>query len=265
MNLYEFGSSSPVTYGDPLGLYVDTTSFSDDIFCYAQQLEVRQRMMQRLPPLIWGQMGPLYSLSQLLNWLINNIPANLSFSGALNLAFAMPNVIAKIMPLLQNVDLLSLSANFFAGLGDIISFGITRDIRKSLGWNDVVDTNSWAYTTGKIGGYIWWTVLTAKIGALAYQKYLALPKPGYYGGYYFGSYPLQKMQARGISIKGALDAIQDAYLVISKYGKYGQLQKAYWGYSGITTIVERGYKIVTVYPGIKGVKLPLPKFFPRLW
>jgi hypothetical protein len=44
-----------VTYGDPLGLYVDTTSFSDDVFCYAQQLEVRQRMMQRLPQLIWGQ------------------------------------------------------------------------------------------------------------------------------------------------------------------------------------------------------------------
>jgi hypothetical protein len=68
-----------------------------------------------------------------------------------------------------NLDWLNLKniSDFFAGMGDVISAGLglplgytfipisTGDIRNWLGWNDVVDPSSTAYSIGQVGGYAW--------------------------------------------------------------------------------------------------------------
>ncbi|MDW8321235.1 MAG: RHS repeat-associated core domain-containing protein [Armatimonadota bacterium] len=46
--------------------------------------------------------------------------------------------------------------NFFAGMGDTISFGLTERVREWLGVNDVVDYSSGWYIGGELTGYAWW-------------------------------------------------------------------------------------------------------------
>lgn len=46
--------------------------------------------------------------------------------------------------------------NFFAGMGDAISFGLTDCVRNWLGTNDVVDHRSGWYKGGEVAGYAWW-------------------------------------------------------------------------------------------------------------
>jgi hypothetical protein len=53
---------------------------------------------------------------------------------------------------------------FAAGFGDTISFGATRWLRRSGGYNHVVDTKTGSYFSGEVAGYIHAT-LTAGAGA----------------------------------------------------------------------------------------------------
>ncbi len=46
-------------------------------------------------------------------------------------------------------------SDFSAGFGDTISFGLTRKFRQWQGYDDVVDTDSGAYTVGEYSGYAW--------------------------------------------------------------------------------------------------------------
>jgi hypothetical protein len=47
------------------------------------------------------------------------------------------------------------SANYSAGFGDTISFGLTDWIRDQLGSNSVIDKCSDAYNAGELSGYAW--------------------------------------------------------------------------------------------------------------
>jgi hypothetical protein len=44
------------------------------------------------------------------------------------------------------------ASNFFAGMGDTISFGLTQRVRRWLGYDDVVDNRSGAYQWGQVAG-----------------------------------------------------------------------------------------------------------------
>ncbi len=54
-------------------------------------------------------------------------------------------------------DWLTNAANYSAGFGDTITFGITYSIRNYFGSNDVVNINSGYYTGGEVSGYVFAT------------------------------------------------------------------------------------------------------------
>ena len=71
------------------------------------------------------------------------------------------------------LDWLDNTANFFAGVGDSLTFGITDQIREWLGVNDVVDKASLAYRVGEyteVGAEIALTGGAKALTHLAYKK-----------------------------------------------------------------------------------------------
>lgn len=62
---------------------------------------------------------------------------------------------------------LDATADFFAGLGNTISFGLTDKIRDWIGANDAVDKSSSAYQAGGVAGYIWWFASGGAVGGRA--------------------------------------------------------------------------------------------------
>jgi RHS repeat-associated protein len=77
-------------------------------------------------------------------------PDPISFFGGSNFyAYTGNNPAYFVDPL--GLDAVDVAANFSAGFGDVVSFGITNYIRSNLGTNTVVDQCSIAYSFG------WWT------------------------------------------------------------------------------------------------------------
>ncbi|HKA22652.1 MAG TPA: RHS repeat-associated core domain-containing protein, partial [Blastocatellia bacterium] len=64
-------------------------------------------------------------------------------------AYTENNPIYFVDPL--GLDAIDVAANYAAGFGDMLSFGITRYVRSELGVNNVVDQCSTAYSAG------WWS------------------------------------------------------------------------------------------------------------
>jgi RHS repeat-associated protein len=77
------------------------------------------------------------------------------------------NPIMRVDP--DGEDWLDTATNFFAGMGDAITFGLTDKIRDWIGVNDVVDHNSGAYKGGKIAGYAWWVAFNVTGYATGYE------------------------------------------------------------------------------------------------
>ncbi len=74
----------------------------------------------------------------------------IGFSGGTNFyTYVGNNPVYFVDPL--GLDALDSAANYAAGFGDMVTFGITNYIRGRLGTNDVVDQCSTAYSAG------WWT------------------------------------------------------------------------------------------------------------
>jgi len=84
--------------------------------------------------------------------------ANNPYAPQTNLdAYAQNNAVNGIDPYgLYSIDnFIQDVANFSAGFGDTISFGLTDWIRDQMGTNYVVDKCSGVYTTGEVSGYAW--------------------------------------------------------------------------------------------------------------
>jgi RHS repeat-associated protein len=74
----------------------------------------------------------------------------IGFSGGTNFyAYVGNNPVYFVDPL--GLDALDSAANYAAGFGDMVTFGVTNYIREGLGVNHVVDQCSTAYSAG------WWT------------------------------------------------------------------------------------------------------------
>ena len=68
---------------------------------------------------------------------------------------------------INGLDYVDTAANFAAGYGDTLSFGITNNIRNSLGTNQYVDKASSAYQAGEIGALATSTAIGGISGAKA--------------------------------------------------------------------------------------------------
>jgi len=91
--------------------------------------------------------------------------------------------------------------NFFAGMGDTISFGLTEHIREWLGVNEVVDHSSGWYTGGEVAGYAWWLSFNYYGYRTGYEfrfgKNFRLAPWGNRTGHQYGKWPHYHRRGRG--------------------------------------------------------------------
>ena len=64
LNLHEFAGSSPLSFNDPIGLTAE-----DDVFCFAQELEQRNKVAQQLPSIIWNDLA--LPVASVVNFSVN--------------------------------------------------------------------------------------------------------------------------------------------------------------------------------------------------
>jgi RHS repeat-associated protein len=152
MGLHEFTGGSPHNRSDSLGL-----DWATDTLCYAQELDNRRQAFEQLPQMIAG--GSVNLTLDVMTFL-NSMGSFLPY-------FLMNNwqaIMQAMPPLAQNSvgdqqtggrSWWNRFADYFAGFGDIMTLGVTWYIRQRLGWNDVVDTQSTAYTAGKWTAYLY--------------------------------------------------------------------------------------------------------------
>ncbi len=61
---------------------------------------------------------------------------------------------------------LNVGSDFWAGMGDTISGGLTNDFRRLIGVDDAVHYGSTAHTVGRVGGYAWHAASLFDAGAI---------------------------------------------------------------------------------------------------